>query len=207
MSTFDLYFSAMDPCFLGCLLDAAQLSVNRTRRIGPRTVVPFREIDTDSGGSASLWYATQVSHTFHCSYCTFVTTLFSAFCSVVPQPSSAGMSTLRRIFRFWPKNDIREDANSHKVIQCKYLSRSFCTTVSWDFPDWLLPLRLLFSRRTSTSWCWWLRGWSYFRCRFCTIVTLVPETALVSPRTLTFLLSTDSKFLFLSQCHFIPCDS
>ena len=34
-----------------------------------------------------------------------------------------------------------------------------------------------FSRHTSTSCHWWLRGWSGFRCRFwCTIVTLMPET-------------------------------
>ena len=57
----------------------------------------------------------------------------SAFCWVVLQPSSAGMSTLRRIyipFRTYT-SDIGEDANSHKVTQCKYLSRSFCTAVGW----------------------------------------------------------------------------
>ena len=43
-----------------------------------------------------------------------------------------------------------------------------------------------FSRRTSTSWCWWLRGWCGFWCRFCTIVVLMPDTALVSSRTLPF---------------------
>ena len=42
------------------------------------------------------------------------------------------------------------------------------------------------SRRTPTSWCWWLRGWSGVRCRlWCTLMTFVPETTLVSSRTLS----------------------
>ena len=43
-----------------------------------------------------------------------------------------------------------------------------------------------FSRLTSVScfWILWLRGWYVYQCRFCTIVTLMPETALVSLRTL-----------------------
>ena len=67
----------------------------------------------------------------------------------------------------------REDANCHKMIQCKYLSRSFCTAVGWT---------------SQTGFClWWLRGWSGFWCRFwCTNMTLVSETALVSLRTLPF---------------------
>ena len=54
-----------------------------------------------------------------------------ASCRVVPQPSSVEMSTLRPMyipFRTY-KTDIRQDANSHQVIQCEYLSRSFCTAV------------------------------------------------------------------------------
>ena len=42
-----------------------------------------------------------------------------------------------------------------------------------------------FPRHTSTSCHWKLRNWGGFQCRFlCTIVTLMPETALVSLRTL-----------------------
>ena len=42
-------------------------------------------------------------------------------------------------------------------------------------------------RHTSTSCHWWLRRCGGFRCRFlCTIVALMPETALVSLRTLAF---------------------
>ena len=49
---------------------------------------------------------------------------FSAFYSVVHQPSSAGTNNLCRIsipIQIY-KIDIREDANSHKVILCKHLS-------------------------------------------------------------------------------------
>ena len=44
-----------------------------------------------------------------------------------------------------------------------------------------------FSRHASTSCHWWFRKWSGFRCRFwCTIITLMPATALVSLRTSLF---------------------
>ena len=56
------------------------------------------------------------------------------------------MKTLRRIYIPIQTYgiDIREDANSQKVIQCKYLSRSFCMTVDWSSQtDSFLPPRLL----------------------------------------------------------------
>ena len=37
-----------------------------------------------------------------------------------------------------------------------------------DFPYGLRPLKVLFSRRTSTSWCWWFGRWIGFWCRFYT---------------------------------------
>ena len=57
-----------------------------------------------------LWYAIQLSYTFHNCYCHCCHHPSSAFCSVVPQPSSAEMSTVRRIYiplRTY-KTDIRE---------------------------------------------------------------------------------------------------
>ena len=39
--------------------------------------------------------------------------------------------------------DIREDANTHKAIWCKYLSRSIYTASRLNFPDWFLPLTFL----------------------------------------------------------------
>ena len=46
----------------------------------------------------------------------------SAFCLVVPEPSSAEMSTLRRIYAPIQtyRIDIREDANSHKVSESTF---------------------------------------------------------------------------------------
>ena len=67
-----------------------------------------------------------------------------------------------------------------------------------------------FSRHTSIS-CFFedcgSEGWFSFRCRFRTIVALMPKAALVSLRTLAFFLSTGDKYRFLFQHHLIPCDS
>ena len=52
-----------------------------------------------------------------------------------------------------------------------------------------------FSRRTFSSWCWCLGGWSGFYCRFCTLVPVVPETTLVSSRTLSFCFPLEAFFL------------
>ena len=55
---------------------------------------------------------------------------FFGFCFlVVLQPSSAEISTLRRIYNPIQTYgiDIREDVNTHKAIWCKYLSRSIYT--------------------------------------------------------------------------------
>ena len=118
--------------------------VNRTRRIGPKTFEPLRKIVEDFGGCV-LQYTTQLSHVFHQRHCFFVTTMFG-FSSVVPQPSCAETSTYCRIYTPIPtcRIDIRRDANSHKVIQCKYLSRNLCTAVDWSSQTGLQPLRFLF---------------------------------------------------------------
>ena len=104
--------------------------MNRTRRIGPTTFVPFLEIAADSGGSESC--DTQLNcRTLFAMLLHFCHHPVSAFCLVVPQLSSAEISTLRRIYKPIQtfRTDIREDTNSHKVIQCKYLSRSVCSAV------------------------------------------------------------------------------
>ena len=65
-----------------------------------------------------------------------------------------------------------------------------------------------FPRHTSTSCHCWLRKCGGIWCRFlCTIVPLMPETALVLLRTLAFFFSTGNKYLFHLQRHLIPCDS
>ena len=179
--------------------------MNRTRRIGPKTCVPDLEV--------AFWrldvlrYATQPSHLsqqrlqmcYHPS---------SAFCLVVPQPSSAEPSTLRRIYiRF----RLTEWTFGRMPTITKWFGASTFQEVfarlSIGLPRRTPASEAPFSRRTSTSWCWWLRSWSGFRCRFCTFMTVVPETALVSLRTLAFSLSTGSKLLVSLKYHLIPFDS
>ena len=55
-----------------------------------------------------------------------------------------------------------------------------------DFPNWFLPLRLLFLDALLPLGDGGSDGGAVFWCRFCTFMTVVPETALVSYRTLTF---------------------
>ena len=109
----------------------------------------------------------------------------SAFYLVVPQPSSAETSTLRRNYILFPpfSTDIREDAKSHRVIYCKYLSRSFCTAVGWASQTGFCISGSFFSTYFFLL-VWWRRGWSNCWCRLFTII--VSETALVSSRTLAF---------------------
>ena len=53
--------------------------MNRTRRIGPKTLVPFRAIAADCVGSTSFDAQLNCRTLFHNSYCTFVTTLLRPF--------------------------------------------------------------------------------------------------------------------------------
>ena len=90
------------------------------------------------------------------------------------------------------------DANIQKTFACKYLSNGIYTA-RLSKNGTMITFSSL-PRHTSTSCHSWLRKWSGIRCRFwCTIVLLMPETALVSLRTLAFSLSTDNKYLFLQR--------
>ena len=64
----------------------------------------------------------------------------------------------------------------------------------------------LSSRCTSTVLLWFRKS-SGFWCRFCTLIFIVPETTLVSSRTLSFFLSIDSILLVLFQHRVDSCDS
>ena len=78
------------------------------------------------------------------------------------------------------------DANIHKAFACRYPSNNLCKVIEEWHHDYFLPLLLLFidtlrPRDRGLGRCggfvfWFLR----------TIVTLMPETALVSFRTLAF---------------------
>ena len=173
MRNFDLYgpFVFSDVCMAqrsSCESYSSKWSQNFWAL--PRNRCRFRRLDV-------LRYATQLSYIFHYCFCTFHHSS-SAFYLVVPQLSSAETSTLCRIYTPFQTytTDIRENAISHKVISCKYLSKSFCTAVDWSSQaNALQPLGVGGSRR-----------WSGFCSQFCTRIPVVPETALVSSRTLSF---------------------
>ena len=177
MRNFDLYFTKRWTIFLGCLLDAVQPSWSYSSNWSqqfcalPRNRCRFWRLNV-------LWYTTQLSLQHFCHH----------FCSMALQPSSEGMSTQRRthIPISFHRTDNGRIANTHKTIWCKHLSRSIYTAVDWT--SWNgFCLWHSFSRHTSTSCFWrlWLRGWCGFWCRLCTIVTLMPETTMVSLRTLS----------------------
>ena len=95
----------------------------------------------------------------------------SAFYLVAPQPSSAEMSTLCRIsipiMTCGGQSGRRQQTQRNSVHIPFEKSLHGCRL---DF-DGLLP-------RTSTSWCWWPRGWrGFWCCFFCTFMTVVRETA------------------------------
>ena len=68
------------------------------------------------------------SYVFQCSCCTFVTIFLRLFAGL-----SLNLPVCKRALiaefttRFRHRIDIREDANSHKVIWCKYISGNLCT--------------------------------------------------------------------------------
>ena len=81
-----------------------------------------------------LWYNFHSSHRILVvAFSSFVgmVALFWFFCLVVRQPYDAGKYTYPRHcnpFQFC-RIDIREDANIHKAIACKYFSYNICTVV------------------------------------------------------------------------------
>ena len=146
----------------------------------------FRKIDKDSGGSVS-GKPQPNCRTFFNIATAFLSPSFFGFLLGCP-------STCLCANEHFPPNlqpdsyleiVIREDANRHKVIWCKYLFQVVFARLSIELPRLASALTFLFPRRTSTSWCWWFRCWSGFWCRFCTLVSLMPETAL-SSQTLPF---------------------
>ena len=131
--------------------------MNRTRRIVSNTLLPFREIVAEYGGSASCDTTSQLSRatcfpvlnsskcTFHNCKRIFVITLFRAFHLVVRQPRDAGTDTclLFYIPISFHRIDSQEDANTHKAIRCKYHSKKYLHGGRLNFSDWLLPLAFL----------------------------------------------------------------
>ena len=181
--------------------------VFRTRRIGPKMFGRFRKIAEESGGSASC--DTQpncrASFTEPLHFCRHPA---SACCSVVPQPFCAQTSTYCRMFKpiLTGRIHIREDANSHKVIWCKYLSRSFCTAVDWS----LQMDSSLWSSFSSTHLHLFVLAVQRVE-RFSVSVLHAPNrrggNCIAHVSNTNLLLSTDSKFLVSFQYHLILCES
>ena len=161
----------MDLCFLRCLHDAAY-SVKSIKI----PVAPCPEIRNPT-----------FVHLQN-SYCTFVTILLRLFPGLSSlHPACVQTSTSRRLC-----NPIQTQklTSGRMSLVTRYFGASTFQEVfarlSVGLPRRTPVSVAAFFRRTSTSWCWWLRGWSGFWCRLRTIVTLVPETALVSYRALSF---------------------
>ena len=73
-----------------------------------------------------------------------------------------------------------------------------------NFPDGLRPLRFLFLDALLPLGVGGSEGGAVFGFRFCTLFFIVPETTLVSSRTLSFLLSIDGILLVRFQHHVDP---
>ena len=191
-----VFHSAMDLCFLGCFAWRSAALVNHTLRIPNLLCVSFREIVTYSGGSLSC--DTRLNYcTLFDSYCTSVTTLLWPFIGLF-------LSTARQVyipFRTYT-TDIREYANSHKVIWCEYLSVVFAR-LSSELPRWTSPSHALFPGHVYlfVLVVQWFRGSDRFLVSFWTPI-LVSETALVSSRTLSFLFPLIANSFFSFSC---PC--
>ena len=165
MRNFDLYFTEWWSFVFSDVCVTLVAFVNRTRRNGPKILVPFRKTDKDSGGSVS-WNAQHNCRT----------------------SSQCGNEHLLP--------DFQPDFDKKSLHGCRLV-----------FLDGLLPLRLLLLDALLPLGVGGSEDGVVFWCRCCTFITVVPETAFVSSRTLPLLLSTDSKLLFLFQYHLIPCDS
>ena len=119
--------------------------MNRTRRIGPKTFVPFRKIIEDFCRSVSC--NTQPNCRTSFAVATALLSPFSfVFSLVVPQPSSAETSTYRRIYipisvlQNWHSGGCQSSQGDLVQVPCKK-SLHGCRLVS---PDGLLPLKFLF---------------------------------------------------------------
>ena len=226
MRMFGLYFSKRWSFSLpGYLLDVAWTVwivpvelVPKAFCIGfPRDSTPLW--DSNDRDPTHLWYS------FHNSYSTLVvafsvlkalsllfTWLFFNVAvwkqTLVPCFASR-FSSMELTFGRMPIHTRRTRTSTFQIVSAR-LSRKSASLTSASGAS--------FSRRTSTSCHWWLRGWSGFWSRFwCTIITLMPETTLVTFRTLAFFLppvtSTFSSFnatqslttLDRCSCFIFPC--
>ena len=131
----------------------------------------------------------------HLSYncCVFVTIRSRLFCGVVPQPACVQTRTYRRNYN--PIQTYRMTFGRTPLVTKRCGANTFqevFARLSIEHPRWTPAPEVLFPRRTCTSLCLQLRGWSGFWCRFC---TLIPRRA--ENYNAARLLSTESILLVL----------
>ena len=144
MRIFDLYFSKRwsflfpDTCLTQRRLSESYSS-NRSQdflhRVSPGLFSSLRnQCFRVLRDATRLWFNFHNSHSILVVAFSFFcgnSSLSLAFCLVVHQPYDAGTNTYPRLcspFLFC-KIDTRVDANVHKAIACKYLSKNICTVV------------------------------------------------------------------------------
>ena len=178
----DLYFPRM-------FASRSAALVNRTRRMVPKLLGPFLEIAADSGGSA--FCDTQLNcHTLFTTATALLSPSFFGFLLGWPSTCLCGKRAL--CAECTTRFKLVELTCGTMPILTSWFSASVFqevfTRLSIELPRLVSTSDVSFSRRTSTS-CfgsWWLRGWLGFWCRFCTIITRMPETTWASLRTVPF---------------------
>ena len=167
--------------------------VNRSRRVGPKTfVASVRSLKIQAASSCNIQPNSRTPFTKATALLspTFFGFLFG--CS-----STFQCGNEHSLPYLQPDSDL---SNKHSG-GCR---QSQGNLVQVPFKKFLHGCRLTpaseapFSRHTSTSWCWWLKGWSGFWCRFCTLMTVVPENCIGLLSNTVLLSSTCSKLLFSS---------
>ena len=126
---------ATDLCFLGRLHDAASLLWIALVELIPRLLCPSASSIKILAALCPEIHNPTVAH-LSLQPLALLSPPFFGFCWGNLQPACVQTSTYHRIFNPMQiyRIEIREDANNHKVIWCKYLSRSLCTAVDWTSP-------------------------------------------------------------------------
>ena len=155
--------------------------VNFTHRIGFRMFELFRKTD-DFGGSIS-WHTQSNCRVIFNITTAVLSSLFLDLCQAVHQPGDAHKKTFLHPHSPTCRTSTLEDAIFHKMNWCKFLWRNPCKqskhsstwdSFLWDF--WFSMHFIFLPRRKARR--------RIGLCRLCTLIHIVPETAIVSFRTL-----------------------
>ena len=158
---------------------------NRTHRIGFSMIELFRKIDVDLSGSISWQYANQLSCNFQHSHCTFVTILVRPFAGLF-------INLAMRMKALFPKSAsifwLAEQALWRMPLVTKWVVASPFEVIlagpSKHSPTETLAFGTSGSRRISLILPHERIRRRIRLCRFCTLIDIVSETAIVSFHTL-----------------------